>query len=146
MARVLQREASAQPAEAAKALAVAIRSYLQQNAGRRGDCLTIDDSSASQRVAPRPATPEARAIVAWTADLVLAGSPVTYHSDKPGPDRLAWQQAVQQAGEGLRYDAILARAFPVPASAAGTSSWPPARRCPTPRSGCARSVAAGAPP
>lgn len=112
VARVLQREASAQPAEAAKALAVAIRSYLQQNAGRRGDCLTIDDSSANQRVAPRPATAEARAIAAWTADLVLAGSPVTYHSDKPGPDRLAWQQAVQQAGDGLRYDAILARAFP----------------------------------
>lgn len=112
VARVLDREASAQPAEAAKALAVSIRTYLLQNAGRRGECLTIDDSSVNQRVAPRPASQGARDIAAWTADLVLAGTAVTYHSNQPGPDRLAWSQAVEQAGTGLRYDAILARAFP----------------------------------
>ncbi len=112
VARVLDREASAQPAEAAKALAVTIRTYLLQSATRNGDCLAIADSSASQRVAPRPATEGARQIAAWTSDLVLAGTPVNYHSDKAGPDRLAWQSAVEQAGQGLRYDAILARAFP----------------------------------
>ncbi|WP_139317772.1 DUF2300 domain-containing protein [Pseudomonas sp. PA1(2017)] len=112
VARVLDREASAQPAEAAKALAIAARTYLLQSAGRRGECLRIDDSSASQRVAPRPASQGAKDIAAWTADLVLAGSPVTYHSTQPGPDRLAWSQAVEQANGGLRYDAILARAFP----------------------------------
>lgn len=112
VARVLDREASAQPAEAAKALAIAARTYLLQTAGRRGECLTIDDSSASQRVAPRPASQGARDIAAWTADLVLAGTPVTYHSTQPGADRLAWSQAVEQAASGLRYDAILARAFP----------------------------------
>lgn len=112
VARVLDREASAQPAEAAKALAIAARTYLLQTAGRRGECLTIDDSSASQRVAPRPASQGARYIAAWTADLVLAGTPVTYHSTQPGTDRLAWSQAVEQAASGLRYDAILARAFP----------------------------------
>ena len=112
VARVLEREAAAQPVEAAKALAVTIRTYLLQNAGRSGDCLAIADSSARQRVAPRPAGAEARAIAAWTADLVLAGSPVTYHADKAGPQRLSWQDAVRQAGSGLRYDAILARAFP----------------------------------
>ncbi|KIP98657.1 hypothetical protein RU08_15760 [Pseudomonas fulva] len=112
VARVLDREASAQPAEAAKALAIAARTYLLQSAGRRGECLRIDDSSASQRVAPRPASQGARDIAAWTADLVLAGTPVTYHTTQPGPDRLAWTQAVEQAGSGLRYDAILARAFP----------------------------------
>jgi uncharacterized protein YfaQ (DUF2300 family) len=112
VARVLDREASAQPAEAAKALAVTIRTYLLQTATRSGECLSIADSSASQRVAPRPATDAARQIAAWTSDLVLAGSPVNYHTDKAGPDRLAWQDAVQQAGQGLRYDAILARAFP----------------------------------
>ncbi|MWV15556.1 DUF2300 domain-containing protein [Pseudomonas sp. L-22-4S-12] len=112
VARVLDREAAAQPVEAAKALAVTIRSYLLQNAERRGECLAIRDSSASQRVAPRPASAAARAIAAWTADLVLAGSRVTYHSDLPGPERLAWQVAVEQANAGLRYDAILARAFP----------------------------------
>lgn len=112
VARVLDREASSQPAEAAKALAVTIRTYLLQNAERRGECLAIRDSSASQRVAPRPASPAARSIAAWTSDLVLAGSAVTYHSDLSGPERLAWSQAVEQAESGLRYDAILVRAFP----------------------------------
>ena len=112
VARVLDREASAQPAEAAKALAVTIRTYLLQTATRNGECLSISDSSASQRVAPRPASEGAQHIAAWTTDLVLAGSPVNYHSDKAGTDRLSWQHAVEQAGQGLRYDAILARAFP----------------------------------
>lgn len=112
VARVLQREAKSQPAEAAKALAVAIRTYLLQNAGRKGDCLSIDDSSSRQRVAPRAASADARRIAAWTSDLVLAGSPVTYHSDTPGADKLSWTQAVEQADGGLRYDAILQHAYP----------------------------------
>lgn len=112
VARVLDREASAQPAEAAKALAVAIRTYLLQSAERRGDCLAISDSSARQRVAPRPASAAAREITAWTADLVLAGSAVNYHADLPGSDRLSWQHAVEQAAAGMRYDSILLRAFP----------------------------------
>jgi len=112
VARVLQREARSEPVEAAKALAVSIRTYLLQNAGRSGDCLSIDDSSSRQRVAPRPATVEARSIAAWTSDLVLAGSPVTYHSDQPGPDKLSWQQAVEQANGGERYDQILQHAYP----------------------------------
>ena len=112
VARVLQREASAEPAEAAKALAVAIRTYLLQNATRSGDCLSIDDSSSRQRVAPRPAASGSRDIAAWTSDLVLAGSTVTYHSDQPGPDKLSWQQAVTQAQAGQRYDTILMHAYP----------------------------------
>ncbi|WP_433737333.1 DUF2300 domain-containing protein [Pseudomonas putida] len=112
VARVLQREATPEPAEAAKALAVAIRTYLLQNATRNGECLSIDDSSQRQRVAPRPASDEARHIAAWTSDLVLAGSRVTYHSDQPGPDKLSWQQAIEQARGGQRYDAILLHAYP----------------------------------
>jgi uncharacterized protein YfaQ (DUF2300 family) len=112
VARVLQREAKPEPAEAAKALAIAIRTYLLQNATRSGDCLSIDDSSSRQRVAPRPATAESRHIAAWTSDLVLAGSTVTYHSDQPGPDKLSWQHAVAQANAGQRYDAILLHAYP----------------------------------
>ncbi|WP_338920854.1 DUF2300 domain-containing protein [Pseudomonas silesiensis] len=112
VARVLQREARAEPAEAAKALSVAIRTYLLQNATSNGDCLSIDDSSNRQRVAPRPATAESRKIAAWTSDLVLAGSTVTYHSDQPGPNQLSWQQAVEQAKAGQRYDAILLHAYP----------------------------------
>jgi uncharacterized protein YfaQ (DUF2300 family) len=110
--RVLQREASAEPVEAAKALAVAIRTYLLQNASRNGDCLSIDDSSHRQRVAPRPASVEARQIAAWTSDLVLAGSTVTYHAEQAGQDKLSWQQAVEQARAGQRYDAILLHAYP----------------------------------
>jgi uncharacterized protein YfaQ (DUF2300 family) len=112
VARVLQREARPEPVEAAKALAIAIRTYLLQNATRHGDCLSIDDSSSRQRVAPRSATAESRNIAAWTSDLVLAGSAVTYHSDQPGPDKLSWQQAVEQANAGQRYDAILLHAYP----------------------------------
>jgi uncharacterized protein YfaQ (DUF2300 family) len=112
VARVLQREARPEPVEAAKALAVAIRTYLLQNATRNGDCLSIDDSSSRQRVAPRPAATESRNIASWTSDLVLAGSNVTYHSDQPGPDKLSWQQAVEQANAGQRYDAILLHAYP----------------------------------
>ncbi|WP_448093402.1 DUF2300 domain-containing protein [Pseudomonas lini] len=112
VARVLQREARPEPAEAAKALSVAIRTYLLQNATRNGDCLSIDDSSSRQRVAPRPAATESRNIAAWTSDLVLAGTNVTYHSDQPGPDKLSWQQAVDQANAGQRYDAILLHAYP----------------------------------
>ncbi|KAF1050547.1 MAG: hypothetical protein GAK43_02761 [Stenotrophomonas maltophilia] len=112
VARVLDREAAATPVEAARALAVTVRTYLLQNAAPHGDCLSIDDSSQRQRVAPRPASEAARSVAAWTSDLVLAGTTVTYHSDRGGPDRLSWRQAQQQAAEGLRYDAILARAFP----------------------------------
>ncbi|WP_114192226.1 DUF2300 domain-containing protein [Edaphovirga cremea] len=112
VARVLQREAAAQPVEAAKALAVAIRTYLLQNATREGECLMISDSSASQRVAPSPATAATREIAAWSADLVLAGATVNYHLDRAGTNRLSWQQAVSQAGQGMRYDAILAQAYP----------------------------------
>lgn len=112
VARVLQREAKPEPAEAAKALAIAIRTYLLQNATRNGECMSIEDSSSRQRVAPRPATAESRNIAAWTSDLVLAGSTVTYHSDQPGPDKLSWQHAVEQANAGQRYDAILLHAYP----------------------------------
>ncbi|ORB30091.1 SpoIID/LytB domain-containing protein, partial [Mycobacterium paraseoulense] len=78
VARVLEREASAQPKEAARALAVTIRTYLLQNAAPRGECLAIDDSSQRQRVAPRPASAPTRRIAAWSADLVLAGATVNY--------------------------------------------------------------------
>ncbi|MGH8556756.1 MAG: DUF2300 domain-containing protein [Methylococcales bacterium] len=119
IARVLDREAAAIPEEAAKALAIAARTYLLQNASQPGSCLQINDSSHHQRVAPRPATAAARRIAYWTADLVLAGAPVTYHRSDGGDSRLSWQQAKQQAALGWRYDAILAHAFP----RANLASW-----------------------
>jgi uncharacterized protein YfaQ (DUF2300 family) len=112
VARVLDREAEAEPIEAAKALAIAARTYLLQNAARQGECLQIKDSSHHQRFAPRPASRAARAIAHWSSSLVLAGAPVNYHQTDAGPNRLSWQQAKDQALQGWRYDAILAAAFP----------------------------------
>jgi len=112
IARVLDREAAASPLQAARALAITARSYLLQNAAHDGECLLIDDSSASQRVAPRPASEAARAVAAWTADVVLAGEAVNYHLDTPGPNRLVWSDAVTQANSGMSFDMILRRAFP----------------------------------
>ena len=80
VARVLDREAKSTPPEAAKAMTVAIRTYLQQNADRDGDCLSIPDSSATQRVSASPATVGARTMTAWTQDLIYAGDPVHYHA------------------------------------------------------------------
>lgn len=112
VARVLDREAAATPLQAARALAITVRSYLLQNAAHDGECLLIDDSSAGQRVAPRPASEAARAVAAWTADVVVAGGAVNYHLDTPGPNRLVWRNAVAQANRGMRFDAILRQAFP----------------------------------
>ena len=112
VARVLEREAAAEPLQAARALAVAIRSYLQQNARRGGQCLAIDDSSATQRVAPRPASAAARAVAAFSADLVLTGADVRYHRDRAAPGTLSWQDAAQQARAGSGWRDLLAATWP----------------------------------
>jgi uncharacterized protein YfaQ (DUF2300 family) len=112
VARVIDREASAQEPEAAKALAVAARTYLQQNARVEAGCQRIADSSATQRVSPNPATPAALAIASWTDQLVLDGVQVRYHTSQPGPDTLAWTVAVAQSRQGKRYDELLAGAYP----------------------------------
>ncbi|PJG57507.1 DUF2300 domain-containing protein [Aeromonas cavernicola] len=112
VARVLDREASPAPSEAAKALAVTIRTYLQQNGQPKGECLSITDSTQHQRVAPRPATVAAREIAAWSAGVILVGGPVTYHAEQGGAGKLSWREAVAQANAGLTFDLILARAFP----------------------------------
>ncbi len=113
VARVLDREAKSTPPEAAKAMTVAIRTFLQQNANREGDCLTIPDSSATQRVSASPAT--------------TGGA----NDDRPGR-RISSMQAIRfiimavalpkghfpggkprpEAGQGERYDQILAFAYP----------------------------------
>lgn len=112
VARVLDREAKSTPPEAAKAMTVAIRTFLQQNANREGDCLTIPDSSATQRVSASPATTGARTMTAWTQDLIYAGDPVHYHGSRATEGTLFWRQATAQAGQGERYDQILAFAYP----------------------------------
>nr|WP_228728661.1 DUF2300 domain-containing protein [Klebsiella aerogenes] len=119
VARVLDREAKGRPVEAAKALAVVIRTYLQQQASHSTDCLVIEDSSSRQRVAPRPASTESRRIANWTEGLVLSGSPVQFHSTHMTKHRLSWRQAVEWANQGMRYDIILAQVWPQ----ATLSSW-----------------------
>lgn len=117
VARVLEREAAAEPAEAAKALAITARTYLWQNAqpinwpGAQGQCLAIDDSSKTQRVLPNPATAKAQQIAHWTADLISQGKPVRYHLDQAGENRLVWQDAVRMAQQGASFSAILSSAF-----------------------------------
>lgn len=115
VARVIEREGSAEPLAAAQALAVAARTYVAQQAERRAGCYQIRDSSATQRVSPRPPARAARQIADWSSDLVLRGATVRYHADKSAPGILSWQQARQQAEQGMRFDAILAQAFPAAA-------------------------------
>jgi len=112
VARVLDREADASDTEAARALAVVIRSYLFNEARREGNCLAIADSSRSQRVSANPPSAAALAVAAFTTDLVLRGAPVGYHLDTPGPDRLVWREAQAAGRAGTPWDAILRRAFP----------------------------------
>jgi uncharacterized protein YfaQ (DUF2300 family) len=112
VARVLDREGDAAQTEAAKALAVAARTYLQQNARLVASCQQIADSSATQRVSPNPASATALSVARWTDRLVIEGIPVRYHRDSPGQGTLAWTQAVAQAKAGRWFDAILAQAYP----------------------------------
>src|SRR5439155_786431 len=77
VARVLDREAAARPMEAARALAIAARAWLVQNAYRRQGCWHIADDSRAQRVSPNPPSEAARRVAGWTDGLVVAGAPVT---------------------------------------------------------------------
>jgi len=112
VARVLDREASANEPEAAKALAIAARTYLQQNAVTVAGCQQIADSSATQRVSPSPATPAALAIARWTDQLIVDGVTVRYHSNRSSEGTMAWSETVRQAKQGKHYDELLAQAYP----------------------------------
>jgi uncharacterized protein YfaQ (DUF2300 family) len=112
VARVLDREGGTAEPEAAKALAVAARSYLQQNAVWAEGCQRIADSSATQRVSPSPASAAARALAQWTDQLVLSGAAVHYHTSRASKDTLGWSVAVAQARQGRRFDEILADTWP----------------------------------
>lgn len=112
VARVIDREASGADTEAARALAVAARSYLQQNARLAQGCQLIADSSATQRVSPNPPTPGALAAARWTDRLIVDGATVRYHRDQAGPDTLSWQDAVRDSRAGRHFDELLAQAYP----------------------------------
>ena len=113
VARVLEREAAATPLPAARALAIAARSYVLQNASHARGCFQIADSSATQRLAPRAPSAAALAVARWTDGLILSGQAVQYHRDRARPGMLSWQAAVAQAEQGMAYTDILATAFPM---------------------------------
>ncbi|HSW05329.1 DUF2300 domain-containing protein, partial [Aquabacterium sp.] len=112
VARVIDREGDARDTAAARALAVAARSWLLQNSAEQGGCRSVDDDSRAQRVSPNPPTEAARAAAAFTAGLVLTGTDVRYHVDRSAPGVMSWQQAVAASRAGLGFEAILRRAFP----------------------------------
>ncbi len=112
IARVIDREGSAHPAQAARALAIAARSYLVQNAHFEAGCWHIADSSRSQRVSANPPSNAALAAAWFTDEIVLGGTVVRYHKDAPGSNRLVWRDAVARAGEGWDFERILAQAYP----------------------------------
>jgi uncharacterized protein YfaQ (DUF2300 family) len=112
VARVVEREGDTAQPQAARALAVAARSYLVQNAGRERGCYRIADSSRTQRVLPRPPRTASRQAADFTDGLVLAGASVQFHHDRAAPGQMSWLAAKHAAQEGLAFDAILARTWP----------------------------------
>lgn len=113
VARVLDREVQTQPLEAARAFAVAIRTYLLQNSQELGGCRVIGDSSHTQRVSPRKASAAALAIARWSDGLVLDRvHRLRYHSTRSAADRLAWTQAKNLAESGFNMKEILKVGYP----------------------------------
>ena len=112
VARVVDREAVATPVEAARALAIAARTWLVQNADRRQGCWQVADDSRAQRVSPNPPSDAAQRVAGWTDGLVIAGAPVTYHRSQGSRNTLAWLDAVALAASGLAFDEILVSAYP----------------------------------
>ncbi|WP_260854128.1 DUF2300 domain-containing protein [Paraburkholderia sp. BCC1886] len=112
VARVVEREGDTERPEAAKALAVAARTYVVQHGRHDHGCLRIDDSSSTQRVLPRTPDVAARRAADLTDALVLIDVPVQYHHDKAAPGQMSWLAAKAAAQNGLSFDAILARTWP----------------------------------
>lgn len=112
VARVIDREASASQREASRALAIAARTYLLQNAAFEGGCWRIEDSTRTQRVSPNPPSEAALGVAWFTDEQILRNVEVRYHRDAPGVDRMSWDHAVAQAARGDHFETILATAYP----------------------------------
>lgn len=127
IARVVDREGDAAEPAAAQALAIAARSWLQQNAqpSSGSGCLAVDDDSRAQRASPRPASSGARAAAAFTAGWVLQGAPVRYALERDEAHLLGWREAVAASRAGQGFEAVLRQAFPT----ATLSGWHSAGDC-----------------
>nr|WP_311530380.1 DUF2300 domain-containing protein [uncultured Ralstonia sp.] len=112
VARVVEREGELAEPQAARALAVAARSYLVQHASRDKGCYRIADSSRTQRVLPRPPLAGARNAAEFTDTLVLTGQAVQYHSTISARGQMSWTAARAAAQRGQGFDAILAQWWP----------------------------------
>ncbi len=112
VARVIDREGDAQYTEAARALAIAARSYLVQNGHFEAGCWHIADASNTQRVSASAPSDAALAAAWFSDDIFLQGVPVQYHRDRAAPNRLAWSEAVAKSGEKQNFEQILLAAFP----------------------------------
>lgn len=111
VARVVDREGNATETHAARALAVAARTYALQNAAEGEGCRRMADHSRTQRVSPSPPSAAARAAAAFTEDIVVHGAPVRYHADTAGPNVMSWRAAVAASRSGDGFEAILRHAY-----------------------------------
>lgn len=121
VARVIDREGSAASVQAARALAIAARSYLVQNAHFEGGCRRIADASHTQRVSPNPPSDGALAAAWFTDQMILQGVAVQYHQELAGKNRLAWRDAVARAAQDWDFARILAASYPQ--AHFGTLDW-----------------------
>lgn len=112
VARVVDREGDGRETEAARALAIAARSWVLQNTSEQGGCRAVDDDSRAQRVSPNPPSAAAQAAASFTQGLVLNGAPVRYHSEQSSTNVMAWSQAVSAGRAGQNFEAILRHAYP----------------------------------
>ena len=111
VARVVEREGDTAEPEAARALAVAARSYLVQQATRAQGCFRIGTAAARNACCRMPAA-AARHAADQTDGLVLSGVAVRYHHDAGGKGRMARPKRSARQAVVLAFDAILARWWP----------------------------------
>lgn len=112
VARVIDREGNTTQIQAARALAIAARTYLIQNGNYQGGCWNITDSSHTQRVSASIPSNETLDSAYFTDDLILQGAPVQYHTSVPAPNRLSWLNASEQSASGWSFEKILKYSYP----------------------------------
>lgn len=113
IARVLEREVSVDPEEAAKAFAVLARTYLINRAQFNDKCFVIPDSSHYQRVSIHNPSGGSLAISNWTDGLILKNiDNIQYHSTTKSQNRISWTFAKKLANDKLYFDEILKDGYP----------------------------------
>ena len=115
VARVIDREGNTSQTHAARALAVAARTYLVQNGNYQGGCWNISDSSHTQRVSATIPSQKGLEAAYFTDDLILRGAPIQYHTSTPALNQLSWKHAYAQAASGWNFEKILKHSYPAAA-------------------------------